>query len=419
MSNLSRLKTIAIAIVFCVTLTLTLKSEAQESGITIEYRSFSGVPTIGAPADQYMAQLAQLSQQTLGRQQQINFSKISPRPKIPNNDIIEAVGTGGKLVNGAGFDAAYISGGSLNQVWGFIYNSGIPVTDVGFEQFIGFLYGAEPGQGGIDLAQSILDQRGRNIVAIPLVGGSSQGSGYFPQPVSDTEQESGIGLTGLCRQPWTFRYLPPAQDILDLACDRLVGAEKKINFVTAVPGGQILDNVISNKVQAFEFVTPKDDLEIFFADPEKQNLGDLGLKYLHYPSWHQPFLITYLIINRQVWEMLSSAQQDLIITSAQANMTASYSRNLVGQGEALQKILAANSDDANEDNDITLVKWSEADLASLQEAVAEFLVSRKEDRNYSAEDRQDYQQILSAYQNYLEQDGNYWGKFNKFTATNN
>lgn len=411
MTNLSRLKIIAIAITVCITIALTVKSEAQELGITIEYRSFSGVPTIGTPADNYMANLAQLSQQTLGQKQQINFAKISPRPRIPNNDIIEAVGTGGKLINGTGFDAAYVSGGSLNPAWGFIYNSGIPVTDAGFEQFLGFLYGAEAGQGGIDLAQSILDKRDRNIVAIPLVGGTPQGSGYFPQPVGDTEQELGIGLTGLCRQPWTFRYLPPAQNVLDLACDRLVGAEKRINFVTAVPGGQILNNVISNKVQAFEFVTPKDDLAIFFADPEKQNLGDLGLTYLHYPSWHQPFLITYLIINRQVWDLLSAAQQDLIITSAQANMTASYGQNLEGQGKALEKILAANSDDANNRNDITLVAWGKEDLASLKEAASEFLASRKEDSNYSDEDRQDYQLILSAYQNYLERDGNYWGRF--------
>lgn len=411
MFRLSELKTIAIAILACVAIALTVASEAQLPGITIEYRSFSGVPTIGTPADQYMTQLAQISQQTLGKKQQINFAKISPRPDIPNGDIIEAVGMGGKLVNGAGFDAAYVSGGSLNPAWGFIYNSGIPVTNISFEQFLGFLYGANAGQKGLDLAQSMLDKRDRQIVAIPLVGGSPQGSGYFSQPISDTEQESGIGLAGLCRQPWTFRYLPPAQNVLDLACDRLVGAEKKIDFVTAVPGGQILDNVISDTVQAFEFVTPKDDLEIFFADPEKPNLGDLGLKYLHYPSWHQPFLLTYLIINRQVWDLLSTPQQELILTSAQANVTASYGQNLAGQGEALQKILDANRDDDNDGNDISLTAWSKEDLASLKAAADEFIVSRQEDNNYSAEDRQDYQLILSAYQNYLESDRRYSSKF--------
>ena len=91
-----------------ITITTTVK--AAKSGIEIEYRSFSGVPTIGLPIDQYVANLAELSQQVLGQKMQLNFQKISPRPKIIQNDIVAAVGAGGKLVNGSGFDAAYISG---------------------------------------------------------------------------------------------------------------------------------------------------------------------------------------------------------------------------------------------------------------------------------------------------------------------
>ena len=410
-----RLRGIVIAIALSLGLIFAPAVNAKQSGITIKYRSFSGVPTIGTPADEYAANLAQLSRSTLGRKRKINLAKISPRPDIPNKDIIAAVGEGGKLVKGTGFDAAYVSGSSLNPAWGFIYNSGIPASGVGFDRFLGFLYG-NGEQSGIDLAQSILDKRDRNIVVIPLVGGTAQGSGYFPQPVSDTEGESGIGLAGLCRQEWTFRYLPPAQNVLDIACDRTVGKDKKIDFVTAVPGGQILNNVIDNKVQAFEFVTPKDDYAVFFADSDKPNLGDLGLKYLHYPSWHQPFLITYLIINDRVWDMLSPQQQDLIFTSARANMTASYAQNLAGQGEALQKMLDSNSDDDDANNDLTLVSWGDEDLAKLKEASDEFIASVMEDNNLSAEDREDYEQVLSAYQNYLKGDRTYW---NKFAATSN
>lgn len=411
-----RLRGIVIAIALSLGLIFAPAANAKQSGITIEYRSFSGVPTIGTPADEYAANLAQLSQFTLGRKRKINLAKISPRPDIPNKDIIAAVGEGGKLVKGTGFDAAYVSGGSLNPAWGFIYNSGIPASGVGFDRFLSFLYDGNGSQSGIDLAQSILDKRDRNIVVIPLVGGTAQGSGYFPKPVNDTEKESGIGLAGLCRQEWTFRYLPPAQNVLDLACDRTVGKEKKIDFVTAVPGGQILDNVIDNKVQAFEFVTPKDDYAVFFDHEDKPNLGDLGLKYLHYPSWHQPFLMTYLIINQQVWDMLSSQQQDLIFTSARASMTTSYAQNLAGQGEALQKMLDSNINDNDDSNDLTLVSWGDEDLAKLKEASDEFIASVMKDNNLSAEDKEDYQQVLSAYQNYLKGDRTYW---NKFAATSN
>ena len=416
MFRFSNLKVIVCAAIVSLGLIFTAATSAQSPGITIEYRSFSGVPTIGTPADEYAANLALTTRLILGSDQQVNLAKISPRPDIPNKDIIAAVGTGGKLVQGTGFDAAYISGGSLNPAWGFIYNSGIPASGVGFERFLGFLYEGNGSQSGIDLAQSILDKRDRNIVAIPLVGGSGQGSGYFPLPVGDTEEESGIGLAGLCKQDWTFRYLPPAQNVLDLACNQSVGTQKKIDFVTAVPGGKILDNVIENKVQAFEFVTPKDDYAIFFQDDNKPNLGDLGLKYLHYPSWHQPFLITYLIINQQVWDMLSPQQQELITTSARANVTTSYAKNTAGQGEALQKMLDSNIDDDDNSNDLTLVSWGESDLAGLKAASDEFIASVKKNNELSGKDRQDYKQILAAYQNYLESDRAYW---DKFTAANN
>ncbi|MEO1802367.1 MAG: hypothetical protein AAFR62_18430 [Cyanobacteria bacterium J06629_2] len=58
-----------------------------------------------------------------------------------------------------------------------------------------------------------------------------------------------------------------------------------------------------------------------------------------------------------------------------------------------------------------MTTWSKEDLASLKAAADEFIVSRQEDSNYSAEDRQDYQLILSAYQNYLESDRHYSSKF--------
>ena len=86
MLKLSSFKTIAIVIIVCMVITITTTVKAAKSGIEIEYRSFSGVPTIGLPIDQYVANLAELSQQVLGQKMQLNFQKISPRPKIIQND---------------------------------------------------------------------------------------------------------------------------------------------------------------------------------------------------------------------------------------------------------------------------------------------------------------------------------------------
>ena len=89
----SFIKAIAIAVTIASVTLVDTNIYAQEPGITIEYRSFSGVPTIGAPADEYTENLAQVSRQLLGKKQQLNFQKISPKPEIPDNDIIAAVGT--------------------------------------------------------------------------------------------------------------------------------------------------------------------------------------------------------------------------------------------------------------------------------------------------------------------------------------
>ena len=59
-------------------------------------------------------------------------------------------------------------------------------------------------------------------------------------PVGNAGATPGIGLAGLCQQNWTFRYLPPAQYVLDRACDNLVTSgvipKKNIKFITAIAG---------------------------------------------------------------------------------------------------------------------------------------------------------------------------------------
>jgi hypothetical protein len=177
-----------------------------------EFRRFGGNRP---PADDYAAKLSNLSTSVLGETGAVKFSKYKPTPAIPegHKNIVAAVGAGGPLAGGAGFDAAYISGSDLNPAWGFIYNSGVPFGPT-FDEFIGFLYGKSIDDGmasGLDQLQQILDKNGKNIVAVPIVGSSQQGSGYFKLPVGDAGSTPGIGLAGMCQQDWTFRYLPPAQ----------------------------------------------------------------------------------------------------------------------------------------------------------------------------------------------------------------
>jgi len=402
----------AVAALVCAFLVSGQNTWALE----ISFRSFSGSAAIGPPADEYAAKLMSISKIVLGDAEQVKFSKYVPTPPIPGEfkNIVAAVGTGGPLAGGAGFDAAYVSGSDLNSTWGFVYNSGVPFGP-NFDEFIGFLYGKSIDDGkesGLDLLQRILEKEGRNVVAVPIVGSSQQGSGYFMLPVGNAGSTSGIGLAGLCQQNWTFRYLPPAQFVIDCACDNMVKGgviqKKNIKFVTAIAGGGSLVKAVKDgHIQAFEFATPLDDVSQLFGLPEG-NPGTVGTRYVHFPGWHQQFLITYMIINKTVWNRLSPAQQTLIMSVGRDNVLSSYGENLRQQGAKLKHILTANDNDGIADNDLVLVQWPQSDLVLLKDATIQFLNARASDTTLNEQDRKDYSTILGSLRIYVSNNNGYW-----------
>jgi len=412
--RLKRLSGLGVAVLalFCA-----ISCSAQTVlALEISFRSFSGSAAIGPPADDYAAKLLSISTVSLGEAGQVKFIKYKPTPAIPGafKDIMAAVSAGGPLAGGTGFDAAYISGSELNQTWGFMYNSGIPFGP-NFDEFMGFLFGKSIDDGaerGIDLLQRTIDNNGKNVVAVPIVGSCQQGSGYFMMPVGDAGSMPGIGLAGLCQQNWTFRYLPPAQFVLDRACDNLVTSgvipKKNIKFIAAIAGGgSLVKAVTDGHIQAYEFATPLDDVSQLFGLPEG-NPGTVGTKYLHFPGWHQQFLITYMIINKNVWNKLRPAQQALVVSVGRDHVLSSYGENLRQQGAKLKQILTANDNDGIAENDLVLVHWPESDLALLKDATIQFLNARASDAKLSEQDRKDYGKILESLRKYVSVNNGYW-----------
>jgi TRAP-type mannitol/chloroaromatic compound transport system substrate-binding protein len=378
--------------------------------VDIAYRSFSGSATMGPQAEAFAAKLASLSSLALGYGGAVRFVKLAGAPPIPTGNIVSAVGAGAK---GGGFDAAYISGSDLNATWGFIYNSGVPFGP-SFDEFIGFLYGkAVDGRTtGLEVLQNILAQRNRNIVAIPIVASSEQLSGYFPLPLGPNEtHRRGIGLAGLCQQHWTLRYLPPGQDVLDKACDLLVAygviPAKNIKFVAAIPGGgSLVDAVKSGQLHGFEFATPLDDVSQLFNTAD--NPGTVGVRFVHTPGWQQPFLVTWMIVNKNVWNGLSPAQQALTSSVARDHVLSSYAESMQRQGDALRFILSANHSDSRRDNDLVLSEWREKDQRRLSIAANYVLNERTFDSSRPADDRQDFSAILEALRRYVRATNPYW-----------
>ena len=184
--------------------------------------------------------------------------------------------------------------------------------------------------------------------------------------------------------------------------------KKNIKFITAIAGGgSLVKAVIDGQIQAYEFATPLDDSSQLFGLPEG-NPGTVGTRYLHFPGWHQQFLVTYMIINKKVWNKLSPAQQVLVMSVARDHMVSSYGENLRQQGTKLKEILTANDGDKIAENDLVLVQWPESDLALLRDETIQFLNARSADATLSEPDRKDYSKILESLRKYVSSNNGYW-----------
>lgn len=406
-----RLRAAAGGITCAIALT-ALASHVAFAG-DIKFRSFSASAAIGPPAEAFAAKLQSVTRTALGASNEVHFVKLAGTPAIPaqfKGDIVSAVAAGQA---GGGFDAAYISGSELNRTWGFIYNSGVPFGPT-FDEFIGFLYGKsveKEQKTGLDLVQELLDLRGRNVVAIPIVGSPEQLSGYFFEPMDNVPGHRGIGLAGLCQKTWILRYLPPGENVINQACDDLVATHKiphkNLTFIQAVPGGgSLVDAVKAGTLHGFEFATPLDDVSQLFNTAN--NPGTVGIRFVHTPGWQQQFLVTWMIINKSVWSSLGAGQQVLIQTVARDHVVSSYAENLRQQGSALQFILDANKNDKDPNNDMVMVRWPTRDQIRLRDATIRVLNARAEDPALPADDRADYARILAALRLYVHGNDPYW-----------
>ncbi len=386
---------------------------------TISFREFSVAPSLarsaGSPdpgSDEYgalshFAQAVQIQTGALEEGRGVAF--VGAVGTAPLADVASNV-----------VQAVYVAGGTLNGTWGFVFNS-VPFGP-SFQQMVSFLYDG----GGVDLVNRIYAERGLDLVAFPVVGSPPQMSGYFKRPVGDPacpdgdlqcfEDADGIGLEGLCTESWTLRYLPPAETIVDRACDE-IGSRQQLGFVQAVPGGsELLRAVQLGDITGLEFATVLDDIDAsrggLFVNPlapsgsDGRNAGEVGLRFAHYPGWHQPFYLGWMIINRtQVWEALDPEQRSAIEQAAQESVLQSFATSGSVQCDYLGRILgvndgrpqrtAAGQEVSGSSADVILTRWRADDLDALRNSTLGFLESHLQADSPTA-DQTDYRTIMTA-----------------------
>jgi hypothetical protein len=420
-----------------------LAGPSAAADVVIRYNEYSASPTIGRgtgsstdPAHPgygamriFIQKAADYTGALPGGQKVV----FQPDPKTGRE--LSALRAGVQFANRNAQPRAAVSDPS----WGFIYNS-VPFG-MNFRQTLGFLHEAD----GIALAQAALDRRGGTQIVFPVIGSTMQGSGYFPRPVgkphchagdADCAREGdGIGLAGLCTSGWRIRYLSPPEDIVNRACDLLVerGAipRKTLAFYPAVGGQSVLLPMQRGTIQGFEFVNPIDDLVDFFpvknpaperplGDPEagdldcspavafpipagtpancSQNIGQLGARYAHHPSWHQPFLLSWMHVDKELWNGLSAAHRAAILRAARESVLESYAATESIACRKLKDMLDFNAGISQRNLDgslrlldgkpvgarITLAAWPQDALKVLREARDAYLSSLRAQQDFSA-----------------------------------
>lgn len=387
--------------------------------VTIEYRQFSDAPTLGGGdrstdprggnygALRFFIEKAEAKTAALGPGKAVRFTRVAGPAAVP--DVATATS-----------EAAYVAGGSLDPVWGFVFNS-VPFGP-GFRPMVDFIQAG----GGMQLANRILAERQVDVHALPVVGSPAQMSGYFKRPVGVPEctdegdegcaaDGEGIGMEGLCAEAWTLRYLPPAETIVDLSCDRL-GGPRRLEFVQAIPGGsEYLPAIQQGAIDGLEFATPFDDLDAarggFFlnadspAGSDGRNAADVGLRFAHYPAWHQPFYLGWMVLNRsEVWDRLDDEQRAALEEAAREAVVESYAASSSVQCEALEQILTLADGDASatapSSSRVVLTRWRDADLERLKQATIAWLQDGAGSEPGSPP-RAEFERVIAALQEHL------------------
>jgi hypothetical protein len=459
----------ALAVIICI----AWFGQSAVADVTIPYNDYSGSPTIGRGngtstdpnnpgygamrifIEKVIAYTDEHGPDALPAGQKVIFQRDQGTKRTVN-----ALRAGIQFANANAQPQPVASDPS----WGFIYNS-MPFG-INFWQTLGLLYDAKQdgfGGNGIELAQATLDKRGGTQIVFPVVGSTMQGSGYFPKSIGkpdcyagDTDcrnQGNGIGLAGLCTSSWRIRYLAPPQDIVNRACDLLVKRgvipAKTLMFYPPVGGQSVLLPMQRATIQGFEYVNPYDDLVDFFpvknataANPRgnpdagdldcgpaldfpippgtkencSQNIGQTGARYAHHPSWHQPFLLSWMHVDKTVWNKLNAAQKAAVLRAAKDSVIESYKANESVQCRKLQAMLDFNKGISQRNIDgtlrlvggkpvsaqITMARWPDDALKVLLEARDEYLASLEgpDDASRKTDAQKDFSAILKAVNQY-------------------
>ena len=158
--------------------------------------------------------------------------------------------------------------------------------------------------GGRELGRALYAKYGVHPVLCGLIGPET--AGWFRTPIDDLSDLDGLKI----------RFAGLGGRVIEQ-----LGAS-----VTMLPGGEIFQALEKGAIDATEFSLPNVDEALGFDRVAKLN---------YYPGWHQTYTASHLVVNDEVWQGLTGAQQAVVETACTAGVTRNLAKSEARQGAVL------------------------------------------------------------------------------------
>ena len=93
-----------------------------------------------------------------------------------------------------------------------------------------------------------------------------------------------------------------------------------------LPGGEIFQALEKGAIDASEFALPVVDQSLGFNRVAPFN---------YYPGWHQPATTSHLVVNMDIWQSMSAADQALLEMACTAGVIRNLANSEASQGEII------------------------------------------------------------------------------------
>jgi TRAP-type mannitol/chloroaromatic compound transport system substrate-binding protein len=226
---------------------------------------------------------------------QFRMRWYEPNALVPSLELLDAVGRGS-------IDAAFQSPGfNTGKLPVSAIFSSIPFGPDAVQQFAWLMEG-----GGNDLYNPFLQEFNVHSIPCGMIGG--QGMGWFRKEIKTVEDLSGLKMR-------FFGYGARVMEKLGVSTQLLAG-------------GDVYPALELGTIDAAEYSTPIND--------EEAGLFQVASHY-YFPSWHEPYSFSAMIINLDRWNELSDPYKRLVEMACHAITLEEVAKSNIIQEPVLQR----------------------------------------------------------------------------------